>query len=412
MKTYMITVWFCCGLLVFEANAMGAGTTKPAAKPAAAKTTTVKPAAAKADSSTSPTSLKDPKLSWALKNPLIKEAYEKHDLEAIRIVNASYKKNKGNTDAVLADSEMLKKLETRSNAQLKAKKGGASATTPVVPAAGEVVFADEPTPAEGGRQAPQPQSVERMDTTLSHPIKGVTRPIKGDSGTEADTCVDCGQNTPQDPIVPEQRQNIEQVRDAVNDTYRPESNDDYDRPSRGDDTGRSAPYPIGRVNDGNNDSSGCGFLGCITSSNLMWGLGGALVGGIAGYYLGKHNQPNYNQAYSQYPGYNQWGGSMYNNGGLPGAYPAPGGAYGYGAPPFLPFPGPNPNGLGQVAGGFSGVGTGYYGGQAGYYGPGAGAGFGGGGYYGAGGGGGVLCPNCTLPSMYPLNNLGGIPQFR
>jgi hypothetical protein len=76
------------------------------------------------------------------------------------------------------------------------------------------------------------------------------------------------------------------------------------------------------------------------SQNLMWGLGGLALGGIAGYLLGQNNNNNgYNHMMPMYP--------------RPWMQPRP--PFGMGAPPILPMMGPQPwmNSLGM--GGMGGM---------------------------------------------------------
>lgn len=323
------------------------------------------------------------KPEWWTKDPLFIEA-TKHQ-ETVNMVNEAFKAHGNVGSAVIADKAFKDKLSKRLD-QINAEKttattGGGPAKAK--PASGTTVVAEPPVEATPDPVAP---------AAVTPAVKGVIR-VK-ESDTEAVYCESC-HNGPA-PVIPgRQRDDYQDVVDNI-----------------------PAPQVVYRPNSLGDDGGGCGFLGCISSSNLMWGLGGALVGGVLGYVIGnKHGQNSQNDYYNGYnPYYGGWQGSLYNSGPmLPGAYRLPG-SYTYGAPPILPFPGPGIGAGGVGAGGYppyygGGMGVGGYGGYGGGVG-GAGGYYGGGGipinvpaYSGVGGvsvNGNVLCPNCTLPTTYPL----------
>jgi hypothetical protein len=145
--------------------------------------------------------------------------------------------------------------------------------------------------------------------------------------------------------------------------------------------GRQSSYDRSEPVETTTTTTGGG--GSFMNSNLMWGLGGALIGGLIGYQLGKNSMQNqypYQMPYWQQlgprpPAFGQvpgpYGGSPFGyRPGLPYMYPAPGGLGGFGgAPNILPYGGQfGQPGYGNMmpvngyAGGFNGVmplGTGY-----------------------------------------------------
>jgi hypothetical protein len=154
---------------------------------------------------------------------------------------------------------------------------------------------------------------------------------------------------------------IREVRDTIDTQYRPSS---YEPPP---------PPP--------SSSGGVGSL--FNNSNLMWGLGGALLGGFLGYMLGKNSaqqqQYSYPMPYWQQmpyaPAYGQVPGMrppfmMPGMGGPFGGMPMAGGPFGggmpYGGGPFGGGPfGGAPFGM-PTMGGFPGYGGGFPGGYGGY----------------------------------------------
>ncbi len=128
----------------------------------------------------------------------------------------------------------------------------------------------------------------------------------------------------------------------------------------------------------------------FSTSNLLWGLGGLAIGGLAGYMIGKNNsQRKYSvdpglYGYGQMPGYNPYHNSPYympRYNSLPLAYRAPG--YGNQMPPaysminhnglvgFNSYNGFNGGGIGNQFGGGFGIGGLNQGGlaQGGIFGP-------------------------------------------
>lgn len=159
------------------------------------------------------------------------------------------------------------------------------------------------------------------------------------------------------------------------------------------------------ISESGGSSGGGGGLG-IGSRELMFGLGGALIGGIAGYMFGSRNQSG-NGGFGFAPNQMGFGFNPYApRYALPGAYPAPGGfglGGGFGGYPFggrlpnaYPAPGGAPYGAGTQFG--FGYGGGIYGQQ-----PIAGIG---GGLYGAPNYGGAY----PVPALgNPTIGAGGAP---